>query len=398
MAEAASDSHYKGNQMNVKLFNASLLTACVVLTSASPASANGYTFSDLGTLGGLYSSATAINNVGQIVGWSDTAVLPWPSISRHATLWNDGAHVTYLGTLGGDQSNATGINDSGQVVGWGYTTDNKYMLPITWDGGTTKTTLNTFGLDPFFGGQAIGINSTGQMAGHSGGTPALWNGTTLTTLDGVGGFGSGGIVNAINDAGEMVGFVSSGAARWDGTTLTQLDRLLGSIGSGAYAINNSGQIVGYDDDGIITHAVMWSGTTETVLNPLYSGGISVALGNNDAGQIVGESIDNTGNAMHATIWNGTTPTDLNSYLDAAAVDAGWVLRLAIDINNSGWIVGEAYNNNLGIGMHAFVLADHAYVTLFPPVTVVPEPETYAMFMAGLGLLGFIARRRKNNQS
>jgi hypothetical protein len=30
--------------------------------------------------------------------------------------------------------------------------------------------------------------------------------------------------------------------------------------------------------------------------------------------------------------------------------------------------------------------------------VVPEPETYAMFMAGLGLMGFIARRRKNGQA
>ena len=28
----------------------------------------------------------------------------------------------------------------------------------------------------------------------------------------------------------------------------------------------------------------------------------------------------------------------------------------------------------------------------------PEPETYALFMAGLGLMGFITRRRKNHQS
>jgi hypothetical protein len=32
------------------------------------------------------------------------------------------------------------------------------------------------------------------------------------------------------------------------------------------------------------------------------------------------------------------------------------------------------------------------------VTQVPEPESYAMFMAGLGVMGFIARRRKDGQS
>jgi hypothetical protein len=29
-----------------------------------------------------------------------------------------------------------------------------------------------------------------------------------------------------------------------------------------------------------------------------------------------------------------------------------------------------------------------------PPTSVPEPETYAMLLAGLGLMGFVARRRK----
>jgi hypothetical protein len=31
-------------------------------------------------------------------------------------------------------------------------------------------------------------------------------------------------------------------------------------------------------------------------------------------------------------------------------------------------------------------------------SAVPEPETYAMLMAGLGLMGFVARRRKENQA
>ncbi len=34
--------------------------------------------------------------------------------------------------------------------------------------------------------------------------------------------------------------------------------------------------------------------------------------------------------------------------------------------------------------------------LFSEVSPVPEPETYAMFLAGLGLLGFSVRRRKSN--
>ena len=36
----------------------------------------------------------------------------------------------------------------------------------------------------------------------------------------------------------------------------------------------------------------------------------------------------------------------------------------------------------------------ATLTTTAPVVSVPEPETYALMFAGLGLLGFVARRRK----
>lgn len=85
------------------------------------------------------------------------------------------------------------------------------------------------------------------------------------------------------------------------------------------------------------------------------------------------------------MWNGTTAIDLNSLLDASTVAAGWVLTDANGINDNGWIVGNATNNSLGIFRHAFLLS----------VTTVPEPETYAMLMMGLGLVGFMARIRSN---
>jgi probable HAF family extracellular repeat protein len=66
----------------------------------------------LGTLGGANSWARDINDAGQIVGEADTA-----HGSTHAFLWQDGTMID-LGTLGGSTSSAAAINASGQIVGW----------------------------------------------------------------------------------------------------------------------------------------------------------------------------------------------------------------------------------------------------------------------------------------
>ncbi len=70
-----------------------------------------YSIIDLGTFGGSFSQAQAINNSGQIVGSSQTNSGNW-----HASLWDNGVIID-LGTLGGGYSEAYGINDSGQIVG-----------------------------------------------------------------------------------------------------------------------------------------------------------------------------------------------------------------------------------------------------------------------------------------
>jgi hypothetical protein len=43
----------------------------------------------------------------------------------------------------------------------------------------------------------------------------------------------------------------------------------------------------------------------------------------------------------------------------------------------------------------FVPSGHSVTFGYEYIMAVPEPETYAMLLAGLGLIGFSARRRMN---
>ena len=68
---------------------------------------------DLGTLGGSDSYPSAINDMGQVVGYSFNA-----SGFYHAFIWNKMTGMKDLGTLGGSESYANAINDMGQIAGY----------------------------------------------------------------------------------------------------------------------------------------------------------------------------------------------------------------------------------------------------------------------------------------
>ncbi len=65
--------------------------------------------------------------------------------------------------------------------------------------------------------------------------------------------------------------------------------------------------------------------------------------------------------------------------------------------NDDWTPSVSFNVAAG-GSLLFALAstnaDQFYVSGMTVTAAIPEPETYAMLLAGLGLLGFAARRRK----
>lgn len=120
---------------------------------------------DLGTLGGQYSLARAINERTQVVGVTST---PEFRVSR-AFLWYRG-EMRSLGTLpGGDFSSATDINDHGHVVGYatlaGIGGSTGPQVGFLYAGGKMRD-LNTL-IDRGSGWSVVnaeGINNRGQIA------------------------------------------------------------------------------------------------------------------------------------------------------------------------------------------------------------------------------------------
>jgi probable HAF family extracellular repeat protein len=96
------------------------------------AAAHPFAIVDLGTLGGGSSTATAINDAGQVVGASETS-----TGSRHAFSWTQSSGMTDLGIPTGDPSippyasSAVAVNAAGQVAG---TTVSGYLAvyPVLW--------------------------------------------------------------------------------------------------------------------------------------------------------------------------------------------------------------------------------------------------------------------------
>jgi len=117
----------------------------------------GGVMTDLGTLGGSSSNAQAINEAGQAIGQSDMA-----GVGAHAFIWAGGV-MTDLGTLGGSFSYPLAINESGQVAGYSYLAGDASHHAFVWEGGA-MTDLGTLGGSS---SNTQAINGAGQVLGYS---------------------------------------------------------------------------------------------------------------------------------------------------------------------------------------------------------------------------------------
>jgi len=245
-------------------------------------------------LGGNNGQAGPINNMGQIVGMAETAIVD-PDCP------------------GTPAPNGTGP----QVLDF---------LPVVWDPGADKPRVLKLPANDTMG-EALWINNKGQVVGHTGTCkneypPPICAGPHAVLWDSDG---------SVHDLGNLGG--------------TANPAILG-VGNMAFALNNRGQVTGTSalPGSQTVHAFLWSqGAGMQDLGTLQGDFWSVGLAINDTGDVVGLSQD-IGGKLSAAIWHNGQPTDLNGVVPAGT---SLYMLIAFGINEGGQIVGFGVDMNTG---------------------------------------------------
>ncbi len=487
-----------GRFIRLFIFLAASLLAPVVAAAAAPLPVyGGPTYSS--SAGGYVALHDSLNFAERVyvnnAGTAAATVFKYGSsgspLGLRATRWSASSAAVEL--LGDPTSQfAQGINNAGTVIGQtsaqtGFPFPYNFQYrPARWaSSGTAVTVLE----HPYIEQQSAGIpvlgdiNDAGTTVGlvrrsvrdqfnrivDLGSRAGRWNGSgiSLTLLGDLGTDSEGysyAEAKAINAAGVAVGnaqkydaagnYLGYWAVKWEasGTAATPLGHLgelannpsyapNGFTESQAFAINQSGTVVGYsnvyDASGVLLRPsapVRWdaAGTPTELESPSPHGATVVwsptAL--NDAGTAVGWSTgfgavrwdasgtaatllgtidpaDNRSGQAWAINGAGTAvgwaffkyvgandPLDTHAVywgLDAQAVDlntlinpnSGWVLNRASGISDTGWIVGLGMFDPDGAGGQ---VAYPRHFLMHVPATAVPEPASLAVFILGAPLL------------
>ena len=154
------------------------VTHAFVWEPSTPNSTTG-TLIDIGTLGGAYSNAYAVNVVGQIAGNFTTSAGSIHAFRTATPLASINPVTDDLGTLGGTLSEATGLNTAGTTVGFSTTASGGLSAFVYNTAALGMTDLNSL-ISPTSGWtleDATGINDRGQIVGFG-----LFNGLTRAFL------------------------------------------------------------------------------------------------------------------------------------------------------------------------------------------------------------------------
>lgn len=290
-----------------------------------------------------------LNNLGDVAGRAGDSL----SGKVRGTIWNHGSLAsTNLGSLGGEYTSASSINDAGEVAGAANTA--KSIVPFIWSPADGLRQISLLPGDNC--GQAFGINKDGHVVGYSSGPKGrrafLWRRSEGVRNLGVLPGGNYSTACDINDSDQVAGTSASAtgerAVLWTKTgDIRDLGTLPGDMSSAASAINNHGDVIGCSKGPRGMRAFLWTRTTGMQdLEVLPGGNSSRALGINDNGVVVGISTSSHG--PRAFIWTKKRGMrDLNS---AVSPTPGVVFAQAHAINNRGQILvmgGPAHESHGG---------------------------------------------------
>jgi probable HAF family extracellular repeat protein len=327
-----------------------LVLLLVLPLATATAQSPQYTVVDLGP----YFYVRGINDAGQVVG-------SYVNGRGDALLYSNGV-VKVINPPGASSAATVGINNRGDVVGNAIFCDiengncvNSRTRGFIYSRGTFNILSTMGGRDSF----AQGINESGRVTGYSY-TSAVSGEQAFTFKDGAFtdiGAGSGAgrtFAISINGSGQVVGYATSSTSSNLGSFLYTNGSYLFFESNGFPSdINNHGAVVGTlngNDDGS-GRGYLFSGGVEHDLGTLNGGSYASPSAINDLGQVVGRSGASffLPTSLKAFIYSGGTMQDLNTLI---AVNSGWVLGAAVDINDAGQIVA---NGRINGEDHGFLL-------------------------------------------
>lgn len=313
------------------------------------------------------SVATAVNASGQL---ALQAIAP-PESLYSAHFWN-GTTLTNIGSIGsakpsgGPVSFASSMNAAGQVVGWSWSPALNYH-GFSWQSGVLTELAGPAGCTTW---RAYGINTSGQIVGYA--------------ANGACGFDSTGVVWANASApAVLLNDVLAGAglpARPVGIRF-------------AFSINDGGTVFVQETVSGKPRCLLITPAPVTVielgtLGPNQPNAGCVPGTVNNVGEAVASQSDGVDDL--AMLWSGNTLYDLETLLDAPA-QAAWNLKTAVAINDSGTITGLGTFNGQLVGYRATRTAGPGgSITVSDSVATIDDRQlAFGTITIGVGIIGTV---------
>jgi probable HAF family extracellular repeat protein len=233
--------------------------------------------------------------------------------------------IVDLGTLGGVGSSALAVNDQEMVAGFSRVA-NGDVHAFLW---TESTGMQDLGL-----GAALQINNHGVILIRRTGGYELWSaaqGSQPTGLD------LSYTIADLNEDGVLVGQTPDGQAfRWSAGSGVEVLSGLGTGWSAAYSLNNHGAVVGYADTDVLRGGFLWEpGSGPRPLGSYPGATLTRPVALNESGQVAGVAFF-SGTSYRAFRWSQAEGwTDVGAGLPAGIDRFGHVIGTA-DAKTHGW--------------------------------------------------------------